>query len=196
MWDWTGIPIRKESQGVGKVQATVQGRVIRERRLRDYHLIFDDDGKGEAADVVAVRLVGDSSAPSAIDVEFYHCKFSQESKPGARVKDLYEVCGQAQKCIHWMSSPEKKTDLFTHLLRRESQRMAAGAPSRYELGDGESVQTIRDMSRLQPVSLKIYVVQPGVSKAGVTADQLELLAVTENYLWETFQLSFGVIASA
>ena len=80
-------------------------------------MIVDDDGKGEAADIVAIRLVGDTTAPSRIDVEFYHCKYSQEATPGQRIKDLYEVCGQAQKSISWMSSPEKRTDLFTHLLR-------------------------------------------------------------------------------
>ena len=51
------------------------------------------------------------------------------------------------------------------------------------------------MSRLCPVSLKIYIVQPGVSKANATRDQLELMSVTENHLMETFRLSFSVIAS-
>jgi hypothetical protein len=194
-WDWSSVDIRKESQGERKEADSVQARVIRELRARDYHMIVDDDGKGEAADVVAIRLVGDTSVPSRIDVEFYHCKYSQESTPGQRVKDLYEVCGQAQKSISWMSSPEKRTDLFTHLLRREARRRDTGGTSRYEVGDGELLQTIREMSRLCPVSLKVFIVQPGVSKANATRDQLELLSVTENHLMETFQLSFNLIAS-
>jgi superfamily II DNA or RNA helicase len=194
-WDWTGVDIRKESQGERKEPDSVQARVIRELRARDYHMIVDDDGKGEAADIVAIRLVGDTAAPTRIDVEFYHCKYSQESTPGQRVKDLYEVCGQAQKSISWMSSPQKRTDLFTHLLRREASRQDAGYSSRYEVGNGELLQTIREMSRLCPMSLKIYIVQPGVSKANATRDQLELMSVTENHLMETFQLGFGVIAS-
>ena len=60
--------------------------------------------------------------PKALEVEFYHCKFSLEEKPGARIDDLYQVCGQAQKSIHWMRTPETKTDLLTHLLRRDSER--------------------------------------------------------------------------
>ena len=194
-WDWTGVDIRKESQGEEKEPDSVQARVIRELGTHDYHMIVDDDGKGEAADIVAIRLVGEMTAPSGIDVEFYHCKYSQEATPGQRINDLYEVCGQAQKSISWMSSPEKRTDLFTHLLRREARRQEAGGSSRYEIGDGELLQTIREMSRLCPVSLKICIVQPGVSKANATRDQLELLSVTENHLMETFQLSFGVIAS-
>ena len=194
-WDWTGVDIRKESQGEDKELDSVQARVIRELRTRDYHMIVDDDSKGEAADIVAIRLVGGTAAPSGIDVEFYHCKYSQEATPGQRIKDLYEVCGQAQKSISWMSSPEKRTDLFTHLLRREARRQEAGTSSRYEVGDGELLQTIREVSHLCPVSLRIFIVQPGVSKANATRDQLELMSVTENYLMETFQLGFGVIAS-
>jgi hypothetical protein len=193
--DWYGVDIRKESQGVRKEPDSIQAKVIRELRDSDYHMIVDDDGTGEAADIVAIRLVGDTTAPSRIDVEFYHCKYSQRATPGQRIEDLYEVCGQAQKSISWMSSPEKRTDLFTHLLRREARRQEAGASSRYEVGDGELLQTIREMSRLCPVSLKIYIVQPGLSKANATRDQLELMSVTENHLMETFQISFGVIAS-
>jgi hypothetical protein len=159
-------------------------------------MIVDDDGKGEAADIVVIHLVGDRAAPSRIDVEFYHCKYSQEATPGRRIEDVYEVCGQAQKSICWMSSPEKRTDFFTHLLRREARRQEAGAPSRYETGDGELLLTIREMSRRCPVSLKIFIVQPGLSKANATRDQLELMSVTENHLMETYRLPFGVIASA
>lgn len=195
-WDWAGVDIRKESQGPNKEADSIQARVIRELRGRDYHAIFDDDGKGEAADIVAIRLIGEATAPSRIDVEFYHCKYSQEATPGQRVADLYEVCGQAQKSIFWMCLPEKRADLFAHLLRREARRQETGISSRHEVGDGELLQTIREMSHLCAMSLKIFVVQPGLSKSRATREQLSLLSVTENYLMETYQVEFGVIASA
>lgn len=158
-------------------------------------MIIDDDGKGEAADVVTIKLIGDAAAPSRIDVEFYHCKYSQQAAVGRRIEDLYEVCGQAQKSIAWMSSQDKRTDLFTHLLRREARRQEAEGASRYEKGDGDLLLTIREMSRLCPVSLKIHIVQPGLSKTQATREQLELLSVTDTYLMETYRLPFGVIAS-
>jgi hypothetical protein len=194
-WDWTAVNIRKESQGVRRDADSIQAKVIRELMPRGYHVIFDDDGKGEAADVVAVRLLGQINAPSSIDVEFYHCKYSHGDLPGHRIEDLYEVCGQAQKSISWMSSSEKRTDLFAHLLRREARRQEIYGASRYEVGNIDLLQTIREMSHLCPVSLKIFIVQPGVSKANVSREQLELLSVSEHYLMETFQLRFGVIAS-
>ena len=195
-WDWAGINIRKESQGEQKEADSIQARVIATLMNGDYDMVIDDDGKGEAADVVTIKLIGDAAAPSRIDVEFYHCKYSLAAAPGRRIEDLYEVCGQAQKSIAWMSSHDKRTDLFTHLLRREARRQEAEGASRYEKGDNDLLLTIREISRLCPVSLKIYIVQPGFSKAQATREQLELLSVTDTYLMETYRLPFEVIANA
>jgi hypothetical protein len=195
VFDWNGVNIRKESQGRTKDHTAIQARVIRELKKGDYSIIFDDDDSGEAADVVAIKIIGEISAPTSIDVEFYHCKYSSQDTPGQRMDDLYEECGQAQKSVAWMSSPQKKSDIFTHLLRRESKRQDHGGPTRFEVGDWELLQTIREMSHLSAVKLSIYIVQPGVSKAQASRDQLLLLAVTETYLLETRQVPFGVITS-
>jgi superfamily II DNA or RNA helicase len=195
-WDWTGIDLKKESQGEEKAADSIQAKVIQTLKHMNYNMIIDDDGKGEAADVVTIKLVGNADAPSSIDVEFYHCKYSQKPTPGRRIEDLYEVCGQALKSIVWMSSHDKRTDLFTHLLRREARRQEKGGPSRYEEGDGDLLLTIREMSRLCPVSLKICIVQPGLSKVQASREQLELLSVTETYLMETYRLPFLVVANA
>lgn len=195
-WDWTGTDLNKESQGKNKDAASIQAHVIRLLKARDYSVIVDDDGKGEIADVVAVHLIGDPQAPSNIEAELYHCKYSRKPTAGKRIEDLYEVCGQAQKCISWMSSPERQTDIFTHLLRRNQQRIDDGDPSRLELGDTDQLLTIREMSRSRPIKLKVFIVQPGLSKGNATRDQLELLSVTENHLMQTYQLPFGVIGSA
>ena len=161
----------------------------------DYQVIFDDDSKGEIADVVAIRVVGGFEAPTAIEIELYHCKFSHGAAAGARVADLYELCGQAQKCIWWAASPKKKTDLFTHLMRRESTRAAQQRPSRIQRGTFELLQTLREMSRVYPVSVTVSVVQPGLSRGGASRDQLQLLGVTANHLTETYQLPFQVIGN-
>ena len=194
--DWTGTDIRKESQGADKHPDSVQARVIRELRGGNYQLIVDDDEKGEAADVVAVRLSEMPDQPTTIEVEFYHCKYAHGSRPGHRIVDLYELCGQAQKSIGWARTGEKRVDLFTHLLRREDRRQRRGMSSAFEVGDVDLLREIKERSRTCRVSLKIVIVQPGLSVAEVSRDQLELLGVTEAYLWETLNLQFAVIASA
>lgn len=194
-WDWRGVNIRKESQGVSKDRDSIQAKVIKKLLSKPCSVVFDDDGKGEVADVVAVRTVDDDASPSRIDIEFYHCKYSSAPTPGQRIGDLYEVCGQAQKSICWFTPP-KRSDIFTHMLRREAHRQDHGVVSRYERGNQELVETLREMSRVRPMTLKVFIVQPGLSKAAATRDQLLLLGVTEHYLLETYQVEFAAITSS
>jgi hypothetical protein len=161
-----------------------------------HDVVFDDDSAGEAADIVAIRVLGGMDAPTAIEVTLYHCKYSNSPLPGHRIDDLYVVCGQAQKSVAWVTSETKKSDIFTHLLRREMDRVNNGRPTRFELGNIDLLQTIREMSYMLSVSFSIAIIQPGLSCAEVSPEQLQLLGVTENYLLETYQLPFQVIASA
>ena len=195
VWNWDGIDLRKEAQGVAKANDSIQYRVIEELKKGNYDVIFDDDGSGEAADVVTIKIVPEEINRNRIEVEFYHCKYSKR-EPGKRIKDMYEVCGQAQKSIRWMYSHEKQVELFSHLLRREPKRSKRRAATRFELGDKDKLVTIREMARVSPVRLKIFVVQPGLSKSGATVEQRELLSVTENHLMETYKLPFSVAASS
>ena len=187
MWDWTGVDIQKEVQGPRKAADSIQHRVISELKKKEYDIIFDDHGSGEAADVVAIEV-----QDAAIKVEFYHLKKSLEEKPGGRIDDLYDVCGQAQKSVQWM---EKPTELFAHCLRREVKRKRRQGVSRFELGNERSLITLQEMSRSVRIHLDIYIVQPGLSRERVSQDQLELLSVTENYLMETRKVPFSVIAN-
>lgn len=184
-WNWEGTNIRKESQGRKRDHESIQYRVISELKNRDYDIIFDDDGSGEAADIVAIKL------NKEILVHMFHCKYSSEEKPGGRIKDLYEVCGQAQKSVHWMENP---SSLFAHLLRRESM-IRGDAVSRFDKGTADELHKVRQMSRRCSVKMSITIIQPGVSKSKISNDQLELLSVTENYLMETYRLPFSVIVS-
>jgi hypothetical protein len=195
-WDWAGTNIRTESQGEDRASTSVQARVIRYLRNQETHdVLFDDDSPGEAADVVAVKVIGGLKQPTEIKVDFFHCKFSRGDKPGGRVEDLYELCGQAQTSIWWAGSPAKKSDLFTHLMRREQLRRDAERATRFEIGSLEELHTIREISRSLPVSIAITIVQPGISRNQASEDQLRLLGVTEHYLMETLALSFAVIGS-
>ena len=155
---------------------------------QSYNVIFDDDDSGEAADVVAINIFD-----TKINVEFYHCKYSKSDKPGERISDLYEVCGQAQKSIHWRENP---TELFKHMLRREPRKKKGRESTRFEKGDKRELFKIQEMSRSVDIAFTIYIVQPGLSKNKVSKSQLELLSVTQNYLNETYKIPFCVIASS
>jgi superfamily II DNA or RNA helicase len=188
-WDWTGVNIEKESQHIERRTDSVQYRVIQELKKRNYDVIFDDDASGEAADIVTIKV---DDLHKIINVEFYHCKFSGEKFPGARVDDLYQVCGQSQKSIRWVINP---TELFLHLLRREEKRKDEHGGTRIEIGDSDIIDEIAEKSCVYKTELNIFLVQPGLSKPKVSVEQLELLSVTESFLKETYMIPFTVIAN-
>jgi superfamily II DNA or RNA helicase len=195
-WDWEGTNITKESQTYLKYEHSIQRRVIRELLREDhdppYDIVFDDDDSGEAADIVAAAVVG-----SELVVHFFHCKFSSENYAGARVEDLYEVCGQAQRSAFWR--PHFRV-LADHMKLRDADRRKAHHVSRFERGDLAKLSDLRRQSEMLEPRFKAYVVQPGLSKAKLEKsstrnNQLELLGATELYLRETYELEFGVIAN-
>lgn len=185
-WDWSGVDITVESQGVEKRANSIQYRVIQELKKEDYDIIFDDDDSGEAADVLAIR-----DHEIYIEIELFHCKYSQETFAGRRIADLYEVCGQAQKSVRWKA---QSTSLFEHLLRREQRVRGEESYSRLEKGNQTDLISLRNKSRQMPVEFKICIVQPGLASNPSTS-QLELLSVTENHLMATYQVPFAVIGN-
>lgn len=189
-WDWTGTNIRMESQRTEKRPESIQRRVITALFAATgpdwLDVIFDDDGSGEIADIVTLRV-----HEGHLFVQLYHCKFAGADQPGARVDELYVVCGQAQRSVVWRGVIAR---MLEHMRHREVLRSRQGF-SRFERGDLKFLRSVLQRLPILDTHLEIYVVQPGVSKQGISAAQLELLGVTENYLRETYDVDFWVIAS-
>jgi len=187
--DWGDTDFSKESQGPEKRPDSIQ-RFMVERLLADggpYDVVFDDDGSGEIADIVAIREQDD-----CLFVDLFHLKFAHGSAPGNRVADLYEVCGQAQKSVRWMEYPVR---ILKRIRRREKDRIDAGLPSRFEKGGLHNVRDWINRWKTMERRYHVWIVQPGLSKAQVEPKQLDLLAATENYLLDTYGAGLNVIGS-
>lgn len=185
--DWTGTNIKKESQGVARDHESVQYRIIQELlKTGNYEVVFDDDGSGEIADIVTIK-----EDNGKIVFGFYHCKFSLEQMPGARVDDLYAVCGQAEKSIKWCSDTRLIID---RLVKRETDRVRNGG-SRIELGSLQKMKEIKNKLRLYPSSVEITVVQPGVDSKSISQDMLQLLSGSAAYLLDTYGIQLKLICS-
>lgn len=98
-------------------------------------MIFDDDTTGENVDVVALLVT-----EGLVQITLHHSKFSSANTPGARVKGLYEVCGQAQKSARWRDRPSR---MFKHMLRREKLRLTKGQSSRFEQGNAAFLKRLK-----------------------------------------------------
>ena len=197
-WDWTDTALTRESQYKARRSParlehrsdSIQHRVI-ESLLgdygADYDVVFDDDGAGEIADIVALKAAGDS-----LLVHLFHLKYSKSDTAGARVGDFYEVCGHAQKSVYWRGEVKR---LFKRMSLRELQRQKKYEVSRFAKGDLEKLVELRRRSRFLHPEFHVFVVQPGLDVGGADAAVLDLLGATELYLRETFDVPLTVIAS-
>ncbi|SDB74561.1 hypothetical protein [Belnapia rosea] len=189
-WDWTGVDLKVESQTHARRADSIQRRVILDLLSSAtnpaWDVVFDDDAN-EAADIVAIRSEG-----NRIIVHFYHCKYAHGEAPGARVGDLYEVCGQAQRSIRWKNSVSK---LFRHLRQREEARVRRIGVTRFDRGDAAKLAELNRLARQVSTEFKVFIVQPGISKAEVSKSQLDLLAATELYFKDTSSIDLIVISS-
>ena len=189
-WDWRGVDICKESQGINKEADSIQYKLISDLKASGkYCLIFDDDGSGEIADVVAIQ---EDNTNRKLLFELYHCKFSGENKAGARVDDLYAVCGQAEKCIKWASDSKS---LLERLIRREINRIGKRYPSRYEVGDNKLLFTLKNKLKVYTTEYRVYIVQPGVDSTQVTSAMHQVLCSASSYLMDTYGISLVLICS-
>lgn len=186
-WDWDGVNIKKESQGLDKQTDSIQYRAISVLKNDDYDIIFDDDNPGEIADIITIKDNNDK-----IEFEFYHCKFSSSNQPGSRVDDLYVVCGQAQKSIIWK---QDGIALIERMESREYSRIVNAGISRFEKGDLRKLKEIKNKLKRFPFNLKINVVQPGVDSKSITDQMHQVLGSTKSYLLDTYGLKFQLICS-
>lgn len=185
--DWKGTNIKKESQQAFKDPESIQYRVIQDLKQENiYDIIFDDDDAGEVADIVTIR-----EENKHIYFCFYHCKFSLGKTPGARIDDLYAVCGQAEKSIKWCADPKL---IIERLIKRESARNKNNG-SRIEVGSLRKLSELKNKLRLYPASFDISIVQPGVDSRKISADMLQLLSGSAAYLLETYGIKFKLICS-
>jgi len=172
-WEWGNTRINKESMGKEGDLDTVQGFTF--LKIRDaYEIIFNDDGNGEIADLVAINEKDDH-----IQIDFYHCKYcNKHERPGARVDDTYIVSGQASRSVKWQHSGEA---IFNQLLYRYSGSLEQNF-NRILKGQAERLELLRNKCRDLEVRLGFYIVQPAISETRITDEMLTVLGTSYVYL--------------
>lgn len=161
-WPALKVDIQAERYNPKAGKTSVHSYLIDKLRGEPHRVVVYDDGSGEVADFISID-------ESVLEVRFtlYHAKGSHGAKPGERVADVYEVCGQAVKSIRWTLSAER---LLRRLLDRSKDREAEWliAGTRADLSDlQESVTHKR-------VLFEIVIVQPGISRARLQPDNIAL----------------------
>ncbi len=189
-WDWSGVDLSKEAQEVyPKITNSIQFRVIQRLLSEDFDIIYDDDYSGEIADVVAIKI-----NPNKILIQLYHLKYAIGGVISNQIKNFYEVCGQAQKSIHWKHKTGK--EFVNHLLRRKTKKKNSQTCSRLEKGsESDLIRLLGILKNEIPVEFEIFIVQPGLSRNHATDDILTLLGITSTYIKEFCDINLRVIAN-
>ncbi|MCL9662102.1 DEAD/DEAH box helicase family protein [Paenibacillus hunanensis] len=183
--DWLslGVNIKSESQGRERKTDSIQYATIHNIVDQSSIIIFDDDGSGEIADVVSIKL---DTQNKKIIFHLYHCKYSREKQPGARVLDLYEVCGQAEKSIMWN---DNVIETLQRMIERENVRQKKYGDTRFEKGSLQDLNMLKKMVRTgYETEFEISIVQPGVSILEITNSMKQIILATDTYLKDTFNL--------
>lgn len=187
-WDWTDIPLNLESMHKTREQNTIQYRTF-EHVADEFDLIFNDDGSGEAADLVCLRDIDDTT----IKLTLVHCKGAHGGHVSRDIRNFYTVCGQAQKSIAVKHAG--MNTLYPDMKRRHDIWAREGF-SRFLKGDMKKLAYFKEKARRASLSFEMILVQPGASISTITDDALMLLGTTELYLKKTTQADLRVILSA
>lgn len=189
VFDWAGynIDITKE------FYLTVAERVangdrasihdgLREHLLRtEADVIIYDHGSGEMADFITIK-----EKDASIDVELYHAKKSGGNAEGDRVNDVYDVCGQASKSLIWTTN---KNTLLKKIVDR-----VTGKERKFIRGTVGDCRTILGKSKI--LKFTIHIVQPGISKNGLSEKVSTVLASTHAHIQSNGNSEqFSILAS-
>lgn len=147
-----------------------------------FDIIVYDHGSGEMADFVTIK-----DQPNLIEIELFHAKKSGGLEEGDRVNDVYDVCGQANKSLVWT------TNKNVFLKKLESR--VKGKQNKFLRGNLASCKAILSTPKI--FKFVVHIVQPGISKSGLSEKISTVLASTHSYIQSNGNNEgFNVIASA
>lgn len=188
-WDWSGVDIAAESiwKSDKKRASSIQGHVAEKYTTGGFSVVFDDDAKGEAADLVCFREEDES-----IQLALIHCKFSKGKDAGERVGDVVEVCSQAVRSAKWKW---RFRELVRHIVLREKRLRKGYRSTRFLKGNVKELNRFLQLSRFKNLHVEIVIAQPGLSRDACTTEQTAVLAAADSFLLETVGIKLGIVCS-
>lgn len=187
--DWNGVNIGNESQDIDPyIQDSIQFYFINKIR-NDFQIIYDDDGKGEIADIIGIN-----DSEESINIHLYHLKYASNGQVSNNIDNFYQVCGQAQKSLKWKHRDGK--EFFNHLFKRKIKTLNGASCSRIVKGTEDDLENLLSQAKYtKPMKFHIYIVQPSLSKANASDDILLLLGNVHHYLATVGNIELKVYSS-
>lgn len=187
--DWTGVDLGVESMGREPYKTNSIQYVFMNTIIDEHDVLLDDDGSGELAD-----LVGINDSYKSIDITLYHLKFAIGKKVSNDINNLYQVCGQAQKCAHWKYVRGDR--VLGNLLKRHKMKLDRGVSGSILKGsESDLIRYKEEVFNKKELRFHIVIVQPGMSKSKASDSIRLLLGVTQQYLHQVANIDCRVICS-
>ena len=164
--EWENVSYNIESlyKSSKKRNNSIQEYIMKRLIDQGARVVFNDDNSGESADIVAIFLEDD-----LIRFEMVHCKYSKEIA-GARISDLYEVCGQAIVSLRYKWKPE---ELLKHMVRRNGAGVLMG--KRFYHGTLSDMEDIKKALKYTNVQFEFAIAQPGVETSNLSQNMRNFL---------------------
>lgn len=187
--NWTGVDIGKESQDIAPyIQDSIQYYFI-EKIKDDFQIIYDDDGKGEIADIIGIN-----DSETVIDIHLFHLKYAKNGVVSNDIDNFYQVCGQAEKSLKWKHKEGR--EFFNHLFKRKTKTLGGNSCSRIIKGTEDDLENLLNQAKwTKAMRFHIYIVQPSLSKANPSYDILLLLGNVQHYLATVGNIELKVYCS-
>ena len=187
--NWAGVDIRKESQDIAPyIQDSIQYYFI-EKIKDDFQIIYDDDGKGEIADIIGIN-----DSDTVIDIHLFHLKYAKNGVVSNDIDNFYQVCGQAEKSLKWKHKEGR--EFFNHLFKRKTKTLGGNSCSRIIKGTEDDLENLLNQAKwTKAMRFHIYIVQPSLSKANPSNDILLLLGNVQHYLATVGNIELKVYCS-
>jgi superfamily II DNA or RNA helicase len=187
--DWSGVNIEKESQDIAPyIQDSIQYHFI-ESIKNDFQIVYDDDGKGEIADIIGIN-----DSETVIDIHLYHLKYAKNGRVSNDIDNFYQVCGQALKSLKWKHKEGK--EFFNHLFKRKTKTLNGITCNRIIKGTEDDIEDLLEQAKwTKAMRFHIYIVQPSLSKANASNDILLLLGNAQHYLATVGNVELKVFSS-
>lgn len=167
--DWAneGVAIGTECGDAAAPRTSIQDHIAK-LLAKQAGVVVYDHRKGEVADFAQI-VRGDRG----IVFHLYHCKASSGDRPGSRVQDAYEVCGQVVRSVRWVGN---ERGLVSRLLKRldTGSKLLVGAVEELRSHRGTLPRTSSD--------LHVWLVQPGLSRNALDQNVLDVLAAADDYV--------------
>lgn len=199
-WNWEGVNLRKESMKSPEDTDSIHSKIIEQLRLDPtLDVIFDDDGKGEIADILAFSK---DEIGKSVYCRLYHAKYAKEGRISGQINNFYEVNGQVLKSTKWVVVCQNQRvggykKFFSRILDRAKKGLESKTKrERFMKGD---IKEILELERLvkkgYSIKFEFFVVQPALSKKTHPEDILRLLGGLNDYCKRAFGFQVYVICS-